>query len=118
MLPDLISAGASASWWLPAAATAVVCFAILGIVGTLAYRRLRLQKLCLDTAVDNMCQGLTMFDRSGRLVLCNRRYLEMYGMSPDVIKPGCTVNEVIQHRIDTGSLSPREAERYVGERQT
>jgi diguanylate cyclase (GGDEF)-like protein/PAS domain S-box-containing protein len=118
MLPDLISASGSTSWWLPVAATALICFAIVSTVGTLAYRRLRLQKLCLDTAVDNMCQGLTMFDQSGRLVLCNRRYLEMYGLSPDVIKPGCTANEVVQHRIETGSLSPREAERYVGERQT
>jgi hypothetical protein len=68
MLPDLISASGNTSWWLPIAATAVTCFAIVGTVGTLAYRRLRLQKLCLDTAVDNMCQGLTMFDRSDRLV--------------------------------------------------
>ena len=118
MLPDLISAGGNASWWLPIVATAVTCFAIVGTVGTLAYRRLRLQKLCLDTAVGNMCQGLTMFDRSDRLVLCNSRYLEMYGLSPDVIKPGCTVNEVVQHRIETGSLSPRAAGRYVDERQT
>jgi diguanylate cyclase (GGDEF)-like protein/PAS domain S-box-containing protein len=118
MLPDLISASGNASWWLLLTAPAVACLATAGAVGTLAYRRLRLQKLCLDTAIDNMSQGLTMFDRSGRLVLCNQRYLDMYGLSPDVIKPGCTANEVVQHRIETGSLSPREAERYVDARQT
>ena len=85
---------------------------------TLAYRRLRLQKLCLDTAIDNISQGLTMFDRSGRLVLCNQRYLEMYGLSANVIRPGCTVDQVVEHRIETGSLTVREAERYVDERQS
>ena len=32
----------------------------------------------------------------------NRRYLEMYGLSPDVVKPGCTLKELIQHRKETG----------------
>ena len=116
MFPDLITASGHASWWLSLVATATVCLAIAG--STLAYRRLRLQKLCLDTAIDNMSQGLTMFDRSGRLVLCNSRYLEMYGLSPDVIKPGCTANEIVRHRIATGTLSASEAERYVDARQT
>src|SRR5689334_21578844 len=80
------------------------------LVGVLAYRRLREQKLFLDIAVGNMCQGLTMFDRSGRLILCNRRYIEMYALDPAVIKPGCTVRQVIEHRIETGSLAPSEAE--------
>src|SRR5262245_51888913 len=87
------------------------------LVGVFAFRRLREQKLCLDTAVDNMCQGLTMFDRSGRLILCNRRYIEMYGLNPDIIKPGCTVREVVEHRIATGSLDPSEAESYVNVRK-
>jgi len=58
-----------------------------------------------------------MFDSSGRLVLCNRRYIEMYGLSPDVIKPGCTVKQVVEHRIETGSLTVSEAESYVDSRQ-
>ena len=117
MLQNLTSAAGDTGWWLSLATTVVGCLAIISVIGTLAYRRLRLQKLCLDTAIDNMSQGLTMFDRSGRLVLCNQRYLEMYGLSADVIRPGCTVDQVVEHRIKTGSLTVREAERYVDERQ-
>ena len=104
-------------WGLALVATVVCCIVIVGLIGTFAYRRMRTQKLCLDTAIDNMSQGLTMFDSSGRLVLCNRRYIEMYGLSPDVIKPGCTVKQVVEHRIETGSLTVREAESYVDDRQ-
>jgi PAS domain S-box-containing protein len=57
------------------------------------------------TAIDNMSQGLCMFDSSGRITLVNRRYLEMYQLSPDVVKPGCTLRQLIQHRKETGIFS-------------
>jgi len=41
--------------------------------------RLRAQNLQLDAALNNMVQGLAMFDAESRLVLCNRRYAEIYG---------------------------------------
>ena len=40
--------------------------------------KLRHQHLRLDTAINNMGQGLVMFDKDMRLTVCNRRYLEMY----------------------------------------
>ena len=39
-----------------------------------------------------------------QLVICNKRYLEMYGLSADVVKPGCSFREVIAHRKETGSF--------------
>ena len=35
-----------------------------------------------DAALNNMRQGLVMFDAEARLVVCNDRYIEMYGLSP------------------------------------
>ncbi len=67
-------------------------------------QRLTLEKQRLDTAVNNMSQGLLMFDSSQRLVVCNRRYIEIYCLSPDVIKPGCTFRDIITHRKETGSF--------------
>ncbi|MBS0532232.1 MAG: EAL domain-containing protein [Proteobacteria bacterium] len=66
--------------------------------------QLELEKTRLDTAINNMSQGLLLFDSSERLIVCNRRYIEMYGLSPDVIKPGCTFREAIEHRQATGSF--------------
>jgi PAS domain-containing protein len=61
-------------------------------------RRLTLEKQRLDTAVNNMTQGLLLFDSKQHLIICNNRYLEMYGLSADVVKPGCSFREVIAHR--------------------
>ena len=75
-------------------------------------QRLTLEKLRLDTAVNNMTQGLLLFDSAQRLVICNKRYIEMYGLSADVIRPGCSFRDVIVHRHLTGSFQG-DVERYV-----
>jgi PAS domain S-box-containing protein len=63
-----------------------------------------LEKQRLDLALNNMTQGLLLFDRDTRIVICNQRYIEMYGLSPEVVKPGCTLRELIAHRLATGSF--------------
>jgi diguanylate cyclase (GGDEF)-like protein len=67
-------------------------------------QRLALEKERLDTAVNNMSQGLLLYDSDARLVLCNQRYLEMYNLSPDLIKPGSHFRDLIAHRKETGSF--------------
>jgi diguanylate cyclase (GGDEF)-like protein/PAS domain S-box-containing protein len=66
-------------------------------------QRLGLQKQQLDTALNNMTQGLVLYDASARIILCNQRYIDMYRLSTDVVKPGCHFRDLIQHRQDTGS---------------
>jgi diguanylate cyclase (GGDEF)-like protein len=70
----------------------------------LSQQRLRQEKQRLDTAVNNMTQGLLLFDASERLVICNQRYIEMYDLSTAIVKPGCTFREIIAHRKATGSF--------------
>jgi hypothetical protein len=65
-------------------------------------RHVGAQSRRLLDAVDNMSQGLCMFDAHARIVLVNRRYLDMYRLSPDVVKPGCTLHRLIEHRKETG----------------
>jgi len=43
-----------------------------------------------------------MFDGEGRLAICNERYIRMYNLSADVIKPGCTLLEMLEHRRQRG----------------
>jgi diguanylate cyclase (GGDEF)-like protein len=75
-------------------------------------RRLTLQKQRLDRAVNNMTQGLLMFDASEQLVVCNQRYIDMYALSPDVVKPGAGFRDIIRHRKATGSFVGDE-EAYI-----
>jgi diguanylate cyclase (GGDEF)-like protein len=65
---------------------------------------LRAQNTRFDIAINNMTQGLLLYDSSERLIVSNRRYLEMYGLSPDVVKPGLTFRDLIAYRKETGSF--------------
>jgi PAS domain-containing protein len=95
---------------------AVVASAAVLILGamlfrTFAGRRNGNKSRLLATALNNMTQGVVMFDDRERIVICNDQYLEMYNLSPEVVKPGCTLRDLIQHRIDRGSLM-RNADEY------
>ena len=68
-------------------------------------QRLVVEKQRLDTAVNNMTQGLLLFDASARIVVVNRRYIDMYRLSRDVVRPGCLLRTLIEHRKETGSFS-------------
>ncbi len=62
-------------------------------------------------AINNISQGLLMYDDAERLVVCNERYLKMYRLSPAVMKPGAKLIDVIRHRFETGSIA-RDPEDY------
>ena len=57
----------------------------------------------LALALNNMTQGVVMFDTKGRLVVCNDQYLAMYGLSPDVVKPGAALIDIIRNRVQTAA---------------
>jgi diguanylate cyclase (GGDEF)-like protein/PAS domain S-box-containing protein len=67
-------------------------------------RRLALEKERLDTAINNMAQGLLLFDSDARIVLSNRRYLEMHDLPADAVKPGCHFRDLIAYRKKVGSF--------------
>jgi diguanylate cyclase (GGDEF)-like protein len=73
-------------------------------------QRLALEKERLDTALNNMSQGLIMFDAAERMVVCNDLYIEMYGLSREIVKPGCSLRELLQHRVEAGSFFHPDAE--------
>jgi diguanylate cyclase (GGDEF)-like protein/PAS domain S-box-containing protein len=66
------------------------------------HQQLMEQNTRFDAALNNMIQGLVMFDSAERIVVCNDRYIEMYGLSRAIVKPGCTLRELIRHWMETG----------------
>ncbi len=63
------------------------------------------QQLMLDTVLNNMSQGVLMFDADARLVFCNQRYVEMYGLSAEVVAPGCPLRDLLAHRTAVGAFA-------------
>jgi len=72
------------------------------------------QKNQMDTAVNNMLHGLVLFDAQARLIVCNSRYIEMYRLSPQIARPGCTLRELVYHRRDQGGFKG-DPEQYCRE---
>lgn len=80
-----------------------------------AEKVIELQTLQIDAALKNMSQGLCMFDASQRLIVCNKRYAELYGLDEEQTKPGVTLRAILEHRIAVGS-APDDHETYINER--
>ncbi len=70
-----------------------------------AEEKTREQKVLLDTALNNMSQGLLMFDSHGRMVVSNRRYVDLYELSADAVQPGCTLNDLLRQRKEKSSFT-------------
>jgi signal transduction histidine kinase len=79
-------------------------------------QQLHAKNIHFDTALSNMVQGLCMFDKDQRLNVVNRRYLEIYGFSADVVKPGITIRELMEYSASLGNYTKEEAERAIAER--
>ena len=57
----------------------------------------------LDAALNNMGQGLCMFDADRRLMLWNQRYLTMYRIAPGRLFVGCTLEQMLEERKLAGT---------------
>jgi methyl-accepting chemotaxis protein len=98
--------------WRVAIVTALVClFVGLAVVSVLQIR-MRRQTQVLNAALNNMAQGLVMFDAGQRVVTFNQRYLEIYRLPPDAIKVGCTLRDLLRVRADAGTAIG-DAQQYI-----
>ena len=59
----------------------------------------------LLAALNNMPQGLCMWSPTGRLILCNERYVQMYHLSTELTTPGVSLRDLLDHRIKVGTFT-------------
>ena len=72
-----------------------------------------LERERLDAAVSNMPIGLCMFDSMQRLIISNKQYAEIYGMPPELTKPGTSLREILEDRIRAGIFNATDPERIL-----
>jgi diguanylate cyclase (GGDEF)-like protein/PAS domain S-box-containing protein len=98
------------------AAAAVVVAAFVCVAGIASARRsgrkLLTEHLLLEGALNNMIQGLCMFDADDRLVMWNQRYVDMYKFQPGTIWVGCTSRDLLNARVAAGTF-PLDLDGYV-----
>jgi diguanylate cyclase (GGDEF)-like protein len=80
--------------------------------------QLEMQNLRFDTAFNNMSQGLCMCDGEQRLVMCNTPYARMYGLPPDLVKPGTSFSDIVRHRLGKGMHTEQLPDDYMRDLQS
>ena len=56
------------------------------------------QSMRLKVALENMSHGICMFDRDGRLIVCNQKYADIYGLGKDQVGPGTPIKSIFEHQ--------------------
>ena len=112
--------------WLLAPATCVAaCVVFLLWVFGRQYSRLTEQNSQLqiarrhfDAVLTNVTQGLTLFDANQRLIVCNRRYGEIYGLPATHMRPGTSLSDILDCRKANGSFPDMTTAAFLSRRAT
>ena len=106
----------AASWLGLANGPAAALTAVAAMAAAILIRAQGLQahNQRMRVALDNMSQGLCMFDSHQRLVVCNRRYAEMYKLPDAIVRPGTTLRALLKYRKEHGTFS-RKIDEYLVE---
>ena len=80
-------------------------------------RAARAQERLMD-AIENVSDGIALFDADTRLVLFNRQYRDMWPGLAQVITPGVSYAELVRATAETGAtgIAPKDIDSYVVER--
>jgi diguanylate cyclase (GGDEF)-like protein/PAS domain S-box-containing protein len=68
-----------------------------------AHEELSEQHRRFDAALNNMSQGLCMLDSNLCVIVCNRQYLDIYGLSPDIVRPGISMRDIMEYSCARGN---------------
>ena len=104
---------------LPAVAVAFIfsfmlALGALAISALIAVAREHRNNWAAGIAVDNMTQGLSMFDSAARLVFYNTRYIEMSKLSRQDFWKGVPLREILSRRAKAGTFSG-DPDQYIAD---
>src|ERR1700676_3879879 len=66
-----------------------------------------------DSALNNMSQGLCFFDGDQLVIVCTRRYIDMYDLAPESVGPGTLLSEIVELRFKAGSFPAMTKDEYL-----
>jgi PAS domain S-box-containing protein len=72
----------------------------------------------LVDGIEGLSDGFALYDREDRLVVCNSRYRELFGLHPDLLQPGTPFADILRAHVSAGRVAAaagREDE-WVAER--
>jgi diguanylate cyclase (GGDEF)-like protein len=75
----------------------------------------------LEEAINHLALGIVILDDRREVVFCNKRCMEIYGLSLEQVKPGTPAGELNRHRLSLGlkpQATPNDNVRARGGRDT
>jgi Na+/proline symporter/signal transduction histidine kinase len=70
----------------------------------------------LQATVENVRQGISVFDRDLRLVCWNRRFRELLDLPPSFGRIGVTLQEIIRFNAERGEYGPGDSDALLAQR--
>jgi diguanylate cyclase (GGDEF)-like protein len=74
---------------------------------------LETSRLQFNAVLQNMSQGLTLYNKDRELVICNHRFAEMYGLSAEETRPGTSFSQIIDYRVTLGTAAVMTPAAYL-----
>ncbi len=78
----------------------------------------RMADMRLRDAVEAISEAFVLWDANNRLVLCNRKYQELYRLPDDLVRPGITYRDILAAGTDPviANTLPAESDGVIGAR--
>jgi diguanylate cyclase (GGDEF)-like protein len=73
-------------------------------------RALHIQNVLFDAALNNMSQGLLMTDRNQRLIVYNKRFLDLFAVDPSLFAPGLPTKDIFARMEHAAGLPAQMVE--------
>ena len=70
------------------------------------------QHQLFDVALNNMSHGLCMFDAEKKLIVRNNRFLEIFGISPELVDPACTLRDLLE-ALSAAGVVDQDHDQYI-----
>jgi|GEM_PF-5090156 len=90
----------------------VLCLTFTGLA-SLAYARGRHRTRALRTVMEQLSQGVCHFDARRRLVMCNAAYPRLYGLDHGAVRPGASLQAIVDLRFAAGTCPRMTKEEYL-----
>lgn len=92
--------------------------ALLFVRSRIARERAAVNHRRLEAAIACLPDGFALYDRDDRLVLCNRRYREIYRRTAPLMRPGIRFEELLRHGVKRGEYRDvgEDPEGWIAER--
>ncbi len=78
--------------------------------------KLEQTNLCFDADLNNMSQGLCLFDGSNRLRVANARFCQIYNLPPGQVRPGLPFRDLLQLSFAAGNHAGKSLDEFYAAR--